>query len=416
MTSPGTIVTVAIVARWLFCLVIFPNFLTGIATVGDQYTFDSYREIAAQLLAGNGYRVAPEAIPCLHRPPGYVAVLLVSFPASELAYLFAQFWNGLLGGLATWATITMGRLWGLSRLAASMAGYGVALWPFLVWETKITVPENLLVALLPLVFVALGRWRGSGAPEWLVVAGALAGLTTLTHGLYQVLLPALCLTILTFGDRPRRWSAVVVLCLAYGAMVTPWLVRNAQVAGQPMGVATGFGMHYLRGLQSWSVLTSGEPYFRDHDPEMAAVHQRLAQAGFDTSDDDFMRSDPATNRFLDGVAWDDVRARPGNLVLRAVVRAPLLWVQQQTASRSLVTALLLLPLFLLAARGLLRHWQLQLLGPFVTLVGLNLTIAAICPEAIPMRYGLPLMPLLCLFAARGLPQGAATRKGSEIVA
>lgn len=396
-------VAAAVLARWLFCLVVFPTLLTGVATVGDQYYFDSYREIAAQVAAGHGYRAAPDAIPCLHRPPGYVAVVLLAFPRSELAYLGIQLLNGLLGGLATWMTIVMARVWGLSRPGALLAGWGVALWPFLIWETKITVPENLLVALLPAAFAALGKWRESGSPGWLAAAGLVAGAATLTHALYQLLLPGLLVTILAVRQQPRRWLAALVTGFVCLAVVAPWWVRNARVAGRPTGVATGFGQHYLRGLHSWRVLTSGGPYFRDHDPDSAAwVREILAAEGFDTTDDYFVRSDPAINRFLDAEAWRDVRARPGGVVTRALVRAPLVWVQQQTPARSLATAGLLLPFFLLAIYGLLRRWQWRFAGLLLTLLGLDLAAAAIYPHAIPMRYALPLVPLLMFFSAHGV--------------
>ncbi len=401
--STPSAVAVAILARWLFCFLIFPTFLTEVGTVGDQYYFDSYRELAAQVVAGNGYRVSPEAIPCLHRPPGYVAVLMLAFPSGDSAYLWAQLLNGLLGGLATWLTIVMCRSWGVSRGAALFAGWGVALWPFLIWETKVTVPENLLVALLPATFVALGRWRATGAVGWLMATGLLAGAATLTHALYQLLLPGLLVTMLCLQDQRRRGLAMLVVAAVTCVVVAPWVMRNMRVAEQPIGVATGFGLHYLRGLHSWGVLASGEPYLRDHDPDSAAfVDDILRTAGFDPSDDNFVRSDPKINRFLDAQAWSDIRARPDRVLLRAVIRSPVLWIHQQTAARSLATAAMLLPFVVLSVYGLVRHWQLDYVGPLLTFLGLTMAAAAIYPEAIPMRYALPLLPLLMFFSAHGV--------------
>jgi len=57
----------AVALRWLFCFVVFPHLLAGHSTVGTQYYFDSYREIAASLLQGCGYRLACNGPVALHR-------------------------------------------------------------------------------------------------------------------------------------------------------------------------------------------------------------------------------------------------------------------------------------------------------------------------------------------------------------
>lgn len=404
--AAGAAVATAIAVRWSFCLILFPTLLSDVGTVGDQYYFDSYREIAIQVLSGNGYRASVDAIPCLHRPPGYVGVALLSFPYSNYSYIWFQLINGALGGLATWLTIVMASSWRVSHRAALFAGWSIALWPFLIWETKITVPENLLVALVPATFAALGRWRSTGSLLWLVATGVLAGIAALTHALYQLLLPGLLISLF-FLDESRHWFKRAASICIVGAtclvVIMPWLIRNTHIAGRPVGIATGFGLHYLRGLHSWGVLSSGGRYFRDHDRDSAAfVEGILHSAGFENRSDYYVRSDPETNRFLDAEAWRDIRAKPARVVLRALVRSPVLWTHQQTPLRTLLTGLLLLPFLILSIRGVFRCWHRHLVGPLSTLLALTCAAASIYPEAIPMRYALPLLPLLILLSAHGL--------------
>lgn len=413
--SVVALVATAVVARWLFAFVLFPTLLHRLGTHGSQRYFDSYRDLAVQLLQGNGYRVAPGAIPTLNRPPGYVLVLLASFPGSDSGFLWFQFWHGLLGGLAVWLTVRMAREWGLSPAGAHFAGYAVALWPFLIWVTKMTVPENLLVALVPGVFWALGRWKGEGRWRWLLLGGLLSGWAALTHGLYQVFVIAVLATVLLVR-RPwrERLAAVGVITICYGVVVGPWAVRNARIAGYAVGAATGFGYHYFKGLYTWEMLRSGGAYFHDRDAAAErSVAAILATAGFRADERRSPRSDPAINRFLDERARADILARPGAFALRALVRAPLLWLQQNTALRSAATGLLLAPFALLAVAGLWPAWDREHLGLGLALVTVTLVTAGIFPEARPMRYALPLTPLLFFFSARGYERVAGSSVAGE---
>ena len=94
------LVAAAVALRLLFLFYLFPHYFVDFATVGSQYFFDHYREIAQQILLGNGYRLYPAGAPALHRPPGYVLLMLINFPLSEKCAMFMHIQNAILGGFS----------------------------------------------------------------------------------------------------------------------------------------------------------------------------------------------------------------------------------------------------------------------------------------------------------------------------
>jgi hypothetical protein len=387
----------AFAIRALFCLWLFPSFLVKYATVGGQYFFDTYREIAIQVLAGNGYRVAPDAAPILNRPPGYTLAMALTMPQLSSSPVPLHILNSLLGAMAAAGTYLLARSCGLSSKLALFASAVVALWPFLIWECKVSVPENLLVALFPFFLLAVVKGIRASSLRWACIAAILAACLALTHGLYQTLIPLGALAFLM--SRRRLLLAGCFLCLS-GALLAPWLIRNYRTAGYNTGVASGFGYHYFKGLYTYERLLQGD-YFRDFDAEADAYVRKVA--GLNVNDDTVFRSDPLVNRNLDAWAKADIWKRPWFFISKGIVRLPLVWLEQQSKARSLITALLLLPLVILAFKGFMREGlggELPVLA--LMALAMNFLSAAIFPEAMPMRYALPWLALLSVLSARGL--------------
>lgn len=82
---------------------------------------------------------------------------------------------------------------------------------------------------------------------WLVAAGAVLGLMTLAHGLaFWIFLGWLVFAGLYF--QPRGVAALAALA-AFALLVTPWMVRNYQVCGNPFGLAV-YGAFYATSPES----------------------------------------------------------------------------------------------------------------------------------------------------------------------
>ena len=390
--------------RWLFCFFLFPGFLAGRSTVGKQYYFDSYREIASAVTAGVGYRLGPSGPPALHRPPGYVAFLALCAPSDpKHCFIWVQLLHGLLGGLAVLLVICAASAWGVAARGALVAGWIVALWPFAVWETKVTVPENLLFALVPAALLLLAR--AAQRVWWSILLGLVGAGMALTHPTYQVVLVPFAAGIAWLPiDRVKKLVTFSLLLAAFSVPIGLWVLRNHRLGYD--GVATGFGYNYFRGAYAFNVLLAGGQYFRDHDvPATAFIDGQLQAAGLAPIDSNAARSDPRLNAFLDRRAIAHLETHPIYSAAKILVKMPLAWVQQQTPLRSGATALLLAPLLVLAFGAVRRRKPLWII--LFMILAVDAAFAAVSVEAIPMRYMLPLIPPLAILAGAGLPGGTA---------
>jgi len=264
---------------------------------------------------------------------------------------------------------------------ATCAALVVALWPFTVWETKVTVPENLLVLLIPLAFLGLKR---SAA-----LAGAAAAWSALTHGVYPVLALFVVLMLIVM----KRFRAAAIAAIVIAIPLACWTARNAHLGFR--GLATGYGYHYFRGLYDYQ-----QHDLRDHNiEEQDYVSQITVAAGLPSMATDDARSDPTVNKWLDRKATEHLLAHPGLTIVKTLTNMPKAWIRQQTTARSVANALLLLPLLILAAIGLRRDrtlWPIAL-----AIVMITAAASAVSIDAIPMRYALPMMPLLAILAGSG---------------
>jgi 4-amino-4-deoxy-L-arabinose transferase-like glycosyltransferase len=408
------LIVLAVAVRLAFCYALYPHYFIGLSTVGSEYFFDSYREIAANVVSGEGF-VLDSGVPVIHRPPGYVLIMAASLPSRpETSRFIFQLWNALFGGIAVMLTFRLARELRIRTQLALIAALVVALWPFSIWETKVTVPENILVALLPALGLLLLKLHRTPSLRIAALAGLLSGVVTLFHATYQVLL-FLIPILLILVRAPRLRRIIPVFVLAFSCLVAPWVMRNHLVAGYT-GISAGFGLHYFKGVYAFDQLLERAPYFKDHDvPATEWVSQLLADEELGPIVTNEARSDPRRNAYLDSRAISHMIGSPGYTLAKVVIKLPLAWVHQQSAKRSALTAVLLLPLFgllLMNARRLLEPERALLLG---LMLGINLAVALVFSEAIPMRYVLPLVPLLAVLSMGGLESGLERDDAARIV-
>ena len=400
-------------SRLVFCFVLFPTLLSGVSTVGDSFFVDSYFEIAQQLLLGNGYRVTPDGIEVLHRPPGYVLIALLSLPLSPISVSMMYILHSILGGLAAVLTFYAARLLLHDVRQAAASGLIIALWPFLIWETKVSVPENILVALIPAAMIFLLTFlRDSLSARSAVVAGLLVGYISLCHGMYQFFL--ICFVGAMFLKRNKTGRDYRAMCLLTSvaiAVVLPWMARNYSIAHRYIGTASGFGLHYLKGDWNFELLMRGGNYWDNQDEEIhAQLMEEARSQGLFVPDETHLRSSPTVNEYFDRRAKEHMREHPLRQIAKGIVRFPLAWFQQQNFSKWVVNIVLMAPLLGLA---LVTSWRRRNETPFLAVTAvwffMNGLIAVVFPEAAPMRYVLPLLPLVAMLACENLMRAA--RKG-----
>ena len=122
------------------------------------------------------------------------------------------------------------------------------------WDYAMSgLPQMLMLlifsgAVYTMVRAIEARVAGRKPLRWLVGAAALFGLLALTHGItIWLFVGALIFSVVYF--RPRGRDAAImagVFLLFYG----PWMIRNAHVCGNPVGLGWYSGLYQIRGTES----------------------------------------------------------------------------------------------------------------------------------------------------------------------
>ncbi len=401
---------------------------TEVITSGDTA---SYLEPGRNLLLHGSFVTG--ALPEIDRTPGYPLFLaLASLPGAA----FAAFAQAILSAL------TVVLVWRLARAVfgdgrvALVAAWLLAFEPASIIYSVRLLPETLFLALLPLSLERLAvflRWRRLSA---LAVAGLWLAAATFVRPVSYYLPAALAVGLFAVLARVPglRWKAPAALLLATLPWLAIWQMRNR--------VETGFGgfssivARNLYFYQAAEVLARverrpfidvqrgfgypDEPAYLARHPEQAGWDQARRVAFMGAEAKRILRAHPGVylKMHLEGsavvaftpCAADLLRllgAYPQDGPRRVVNEGPL------RAARSLVrthpcTAVAmaaleagLLGLYLLAVRGMLcggaRREALWLL------LGTMLYFLAVSGGAQAVgRYRLPVMPIVCIFAAAGL--------------
>jgi hypothetical protein len=126
----------------------------------------------------------------------------------------------------------------------SVAAWAWALLPSVMyWCTRWVWETSLAALLLALIFwLTLQMEELEGIVPW-IAFGVLWGVAALTNTSLLAFLPASGLWAL-YMRRRRGFSATgnaVLACIFFLATITPWLVRNYEVFGQPVFIRSNFG-------------------------------------------------------------------------------------------------------------------------------------------------------------------------------
>lgn len=364
---------------------------------------EGYRAMAEHLLDGHGLvdtwnatgRLEPSAITV----PGQVLYIALVYRLTGRDIQHVRLVNILLELGTCWLLMFLvGSVTGSTRRSAA-AGLLYALWPVAIlfaadWNT------NCLSAFtMTLAAAAHERWRHRG---WR--GGALVGLLT---GIASMVRPAAVILPLALvwrgldAERPWRGAARYLVAAGIAGMVTisPWVIRNAVVMGQPV----------LFGTQSSYVLYLGWHDQGIDDPESKRTQLRydreLGQIGMQQAYAD--------------AAWREVRSDPGRAARLAVVKVFRLWLhlfmrRDRVMHNPLFTLCLGLPLLVV----LLGLWQGRLPPDYrreaAVLMAL-VTVGHVLTYAGGV-FTIPFYPILLPAAAAGLtiPGSSPTIAGAPV--
>jgi len=396
--GPLAVALVALLVRLVFCFLVYPRVASRLHWL---HVDDGFDQLAASLLAGHGFRFSPTLPPNLTTPPGYAFFLAFVFRLTGVA--MNEGWRiWIVQSLLDTGTtvLIMAIAWRLldSRRGALWAGMLYALYPQIIAYCARPFGEVLATFLLALaVLVAIEVDR---RPAWLsaFLAGALFGLAALVKEKILVFPVLLAVAILwRWRRRGARQGAIAAVSVALGAAIAvgPWIARDYHLTGEIMPITsrTGRALHWgLRGdyaagdpdvrefgpgethHESWGMV----PPTRSGDPGTPEARQRLE----------------GDDRLLDS-SFRVIRENPGHFLKMIPVKVLAFWYWGQPGViwANYATQI---PLLVLGVWGvILARDRGRLMVPLLLVIyfaGVHALLVA------RMRYSLPVMPYVVLFA------------------
>ncbi|MFI4876826.1 MAG: ArnT family glycosyltransferase [Blastopirellula sp. JB062] len=359
----------------------------------------SYEVLARQIAHGEEYRYGDSAI---FRTPGY-PVLLAPF------YWFSDHPNPLLlrslgAFLGTFSVALCGLL--AARLFSPQAGlYAAGITTFYPGGLAMSAFVLSEVAFCPWMLLQLWFWseayqapRRQSSLAWGVAAGlamAAAVLTRPSWMLFPFFAVPICL--LAVSHRRRQLEVFLALGLTFMAAMSPWWIRNYQIAGKfvPTSLQVGASLYdgIRPGADGGSDMSFVEP-FRAEQLAADAANDAPPPGTFETRLDDRIKAA--------SIAW--VKAHPDEVLAlagRKLLRYWNFWPNEasfQSVPFRLIIAAGYLPILTLGLAGLLIYRQ-QSAG--IWLCGLPIFYFSLLHSIFvsSIRYRQPAMLPLAILAA-----------------
>jgi 4-amino-4-deoxy-L-arabinose transferase-like glycosyltransferase len=218
----------------------------------DQVSdFAWYYQRGMEVAGGQGYSV--NGMPTAYWPAGYPLFL------GGLFYLFgpipfvAKLANVIFCGATIWLTYLFAKKVFRSVEAARIAALLLALYPGQIAYSSILTTEMLFQFLL--VLGAVLFVYAEDRPVWWALSGVVWGLATLTKT-QALFVPVLFLLVFLWRKKGMFKAGIVIYATLLLAL-SPWLVRNYRMFGQPLlstngGIVLMIGNNpYATGNQIW---------------------------------------------------------------------------------------------------------------------------------------------------------------------
>ena len=387
----------------IFALALLPRLILALALPADDSVFIDwpYREYARNLAEGRGFwmpnpyseEVGLDRVYAF-RPPLFPFFWGCVYKVTAGAYGPIRVFFAFLSSLTCVLAYLAGRDLVRGRRVALLGGVACALYPPLIWHSVHLMTEPFFIFFSTTAFLGLFRFRATGRVRWLILAGIAAGLGALSRSILVAFLPVMAIWIWWVRGRGRR---AVIETAAYTLIVTlvmtPWIVRNAIRLGAfvPATTDAGHGFYVANNEHSLS------------DPR-----------GFWIPEDWSTVIPPGTgeveaSRTLMRNAARYLAGNPGTAARLMARRFATLWrfypnPEFVGRSKAVVYALSYVPAFPFMLLGIwLAHRRARGRLANVLLVDM-LVVYTTCMSVVflaMMRYRVPLMPFLLVFAALG---------------
>jgi len=397
-------------------LVLFAGIPAFQALNPDDYQADMFPDrfdfIASNLIDGNGYRFFPDTAETTIRTPGFVLVLAGIFFAFGKSLWAVKAFNLVLSAITAWLVYRLGLRITSSASVAAVGSLLYFFYPGTILADSRGGVDSLYTFSIALFMFLLFRALESKKTIDFAAAGACFGALILVKssaGLFPASLLIYLLAVRPNGGRIRTELAnFAVLAAAAALVMSPWVIRNAELTGRFIPTMSVGGLTAFEGLY----VVKNQHRGKEHNELIwEAIGQQVEIAKsmglrfseketvfpqFYTTEDELRYYD-----HLGELVVDEFRQRPDVLIQTIGNNAVGFWFQGRTKTATFYNIILSAPFLLLAAVGLglgvLRKYPVFPLVLFIgTFYVAHLPILGVA------RYSIPLVPLISIFAAIAL--------------
>ncbi|MFQ5627978.1 MAG: ArnT family glycosyltransferase [bacterium] len=371
-------------------------FILCAQNIGDPTNMDAqnYLRIAENLVAGKGFKVWSQ--PSLYVAPLYPTVLAaLRFIFGDSIWVIKTF-QALLGTASVWLVYVLAKEL-LAPPAATFSAAIFALHPEIIALAGFIYTEVVFIFLLLVTLIFTVKAIKRGTVLSYCFAGFSLGLTNLCRGTLMYFPIFLLLMILLYRSELRRQRIIGVAVLGFSMALTmsPWTIRNYVQFKAFVPVASGLG----------DVLWTGNYLPFDGEFRYEETQNKIHEIVGDTS---FVERD----RILIAEAKKNILAQPVESAWLMVRKAFRYWLRvyenvpsgEQRDKNWLIFGVLAGIHFSILSLGVFGGRKLPFRNPTVGMfIALILYYTLIHTLTLPVvRYRLPLLPILCIFAAAGL--------------
>jgi hypothetical protein len=330
--------------------------------------------------------------PTVLRGPAYPAALAAPCLVTGIdAARLAPWVNGLCHGflLLTLALHPMMRPGWPHRLVLAAVGLD----PLLLNYAGRTYLEPMFVLSVALVILGLDTLRRKPGTAPTLLLGAALGFSLLVKPVLFYFLPLVPLLMLPQRRAVLRGAAAVLLAIA---VILPWTLRNREVTGRIIPVATG----------AWEIVLKGDTFARYafEAPGIVTLEdlakKRLADlnTALGIGDLPLQEREP---RYRE-VALDEARGDPLGLLRKMAVQSIAFWFAGGDARNTLIFLALQAPLLALCLWSVTR-WRTFPPADLVGVGSVSIYLLAVHSFSLAIaRYSMPLRPWLVLLSGLAL--------------
>jgi 4-amino-4-deoxy-L-arabinose transferase-like glycosyltransferase len=416
------ILTVVLHAALVFFII--PAFSSRLAPSYNQDRFtDGYDALAANLVAGNGYRFYPETSLTLMREPGYPIVLAGLLLAFGSTFLAVKLTNVVLALATAWLIMRLARRISSNRILQIAPPILFLFHPAtLIAESRGGV--EILFTFLVMAFM-LAAYKAIETNNWsrYALAGAVLGLTVLVRST-PMLFPAFLFAYLLVIQNhrvPRLTIArnIAIMIVAMVAMLSPWIIRNYNLTGRFVPTADVLGVSAHAGQYICTHFAGDEPWvLLDRDASRERSKLALEQ-GYQFKDGYYQafystEDELKFSGFLAHRVFGTYKENPALCAKCMAYNLFNFWFAGKSRISTTMNVVVQLPYLILAAIGIVacvKNKKFLTIGPFVLFI--VYVVAVYVPILAQARYSVPLIPFLSLLSAIALVAAQEKMSGAS---